>query len=43
MNAKPETLLAVTLALATFVVVSTAVAAIVPGNAATPVELSCHS
>ena len=42
MRAKPEMLLAATLVMATFVVVSTAVAAIVPERSAAPVEISCH-
>lgn len=41
MLVKPEMLLVVTLALATFVVVSTAVAAIVPEKTAAPTQLSC--
>ena len=42
MGARPEKLIAATLALATFVVVSSAVAAIVPQKAAESVELSCR-
>ena len=39
---KPEVLLAGTLVLATFVVVSTAVAAIVPERSPAPTEFSCR-
>lgn len=42
MGARMETLIAATLVLATFVVVSSAVAAIVPETAAASVELSCR-
>jgi hypothetical protein len=42
MRARPEKLIAATLALATFVVVSSAVAAIVPQKAPVSAELSCR-
>ncbi len=43
MTARPDVLLAITLALATFVVVSTAFAAIMPEMTAPLAALSCRS